>query len=155
MELRYQRTSEMEPISEIENDVFLMTGGESPNLRSLYLVKEWLEKYCGLKTFNSDEHCFQGRQLLHSLEQNCRNSRAVFIILKDLKIDEKVQFLTTAIISMEESERPKLVILKEKVINLPLPWTNVPTVLLPEENESHSDSTISSWLSNVFKAIIT
>ena len=155
MELRYQRTSEMEPISEIENDVFLMTDGELPNLRSLYLVKEWLEKYCGLKTVNSDEHCFQGRQLLHSLEQNCRNSRAVFIILKDPKIDEQVQFLTTAIISMEEPERPKLVILKEKMINLPLPWTNVPTVLLPEENESHSDSTISSWLSNVFKAIIT
>ena len=151
----YLMGSRRQRISKMVNDVFLMTDGESENLNPLYMVKEWLEKYCGLKTINSDEHCLQGTQLLHSLESNCCHSAAVFVILKGPKIDELIQVLTTAIISMEESERPKLAVLKEKSVKLPIAWTIVPTVLLPDENESYNDSTISSWLSKVFKAIIT
>ena len=151
----YLMGSRRQRISKMVNDVFLMTDGDSENLKPLYMVKEWLEKYCGLKTINSDEHCLQGTQLLHSLESNCCHSAAVFVILKGPKIEELIQVLTTAIISMEESERPKLAILKEKSVKLPIAWTNVPTILLPDENESYNDSTISSWLSKVFKAIIT
>ena len=140
--------------NEMENDVFLMTDDESENLKPLYVVSDWLDRYCGLSTVNSDEHCTVGEQILLSYEHFCQSSAAVLVVLRSPKIEDMVKTITTAIISMEEVARPKLVILKDRLVKLPIAWTNIPKVLLPQEEEIYNESTISSWISQVFKAII-
>lgn len=137
-----------------EYDVFLMTDGESVNLEPMAMISEWLDRVCGLRTVNSDENIASGEQEANALMNFCQLSTAVFVVLKDPKIDQRVQFVTTAIISMEPEEQPKLLILKDKSVKLPPLWKNIPTVLLPELKVTHNDLSISSWISNVFKALI-
>ena len=137
-----------------EYDAFVMTDGESENLEPMHLVCDWLSNYCGLNIVNSDEHCSTGEPTLNALTNFSQISTAVFVVLKNKKIDYLVEFVVTAIISMPPKMRPKLIILKDKIVELPLAWTNIPVILLPPAREKYSESTVSEWISGVFKCII-
>lgn len=135
----------------LDYDVFLMTDHEETvNLESMEMVTQWLKKVCGLRVINSDDHCFTGKQILDALVNFSQISTAVFVVLKDPKLEHMVKFFTTALISMDPSARPKLAILKDKSVELPLAWANVPTVILPRQKGSHTNSAISSWISTLF-----
>lgn len=134
-------------------DAFVMTDQESENLRPMYHVAKWLKDFCGLNVVNSDEQCAFGEQILHSLSDFSQSSVAVLLVLKDKKIDHSVEFVATSIISMQ-SRKPKLVILKDEAVKLPAAWINVPTVMLPQQQANYNDSDISTWLTELFKAIM-
>ena len=138
----------------LQYDVFLMTDEETVNLEPMEMITQWLKNLCGLEVINSDDHCFTGKQILDALTQFSQISTAVIIVIKDPKLDKRIKFCTTALISLDPSVRPNLVILKDKAVELPLAWTNVPTVLLPRQKGSHSNSGISSWISGMFRCII-
>ena len=140
-----------------EYDAFLMTDQESENVRPMDQIANWLKNYCGLNVINSDEHCAFGQRILHALTEFSLSSVAVFLVLKDKKIDHLVEMVATSIISMQPEtpeRKPKLVILKDEAVKLPPAWVNVPTVILPKSQEN-VDSEISTWLAKLFKAVIS
>lgn len=139
-----------------EYDAFLMTDDDSEHLRSMYQIAGWLKDYCGLNVVNSDEHCAYGRQILHDLTNFSLESVAVFLVLKNSKLNHIVEMVVTSILSMppESPERkPKLVILKDEPVELPAGWANVPTITLPKEQGTFTASDISSWLLNLFNVV--
>ena len=138
----------------LEYDVFLMTDGETMNLEPMDMATKWLRNICGLTVINSDDHCFTGTQILDALTKFSLISTAVIVVLKDPKLDNMVKFFVTALISIDPPIRPRLVILKDNAVELPPVWSNVPTVQLPRQKGSLSDSAISSWISGLFRCII-
>lgn len=139
-----------------EYHIFLMTDEESENLESLYLVRNWLENFCGLKVINSDESCERGRPVLNSLMDFSMSSIAVFLIQRTSELEHIVDFVVTNIISVPPEtpeRRPSLVIVKDEEVKLKDAWINVPTVKLPKTNEDYSNSDISSWLNKAFRLL--
>ena len=138
-------------------DAFLMTDQDSENVRPMDQVANWLKDYCGLKVINSDEHCAYGEMTIHPLTELSLSSVAVFVVLKEKKIDYLVEHVVTSIISMPPESpprKPKLVILKDEVVKLPVAWINMPTVILPKTQANYNDSDISRWLAQLFSVLM-
>ena len=116
--LRYQIWNELlkmrdpEDTKPKEYDVFLMTDGDSENLKPMLIVSSWLKDNCGFSIANSDNNCAAGQPLISSLSEFCKASTSVVVIIKNRAIDEGFRFATNAIASSEPSGvKTKLVIL--------------------------------------------
>ena len=159
--LRYQIWYELlkmrdpETTKHKEYDVFLMTDGDSENLKPMSIVSSWLKDYCGFSIANSDDNCAVGQPLISSLTEFCEASTSVVLIIKTAEIDRGLRFVIDTIASSEPSGiKTILVILKEDSVKLPTTWKNITKLDLPTDIETENKEYIAVWIENFLKSLM-
>ena len=133
-------------------DVFLMTDEESENLTALKFLSEWLQQYCALDVVNSFDVCRPGHPFLSTLMGFCEASALVCLVQKRNEVDRRMEILIESVL-LNPDFKTKLVILKNKSVELPNVWVKLPVVTLPDE-EKNDDVSVSSWLADVFGVLL-